>query len=147
MKRLLSFLTILVCVTAAGKQPKITSRPFGELSTGESTKLYTITNRSGASMQLLDYGARIVSIMMPDRKGHNGDVVWSSDSETLKISRRKTDSSVLSSADSGTGSITPHSLWTVRGTNWSPMRNWEESRFNAMAAQWVSTDSSGMPRR
>ena len=26
-------------------------------------------------MQLLDYGARIVSIMMPDRKGHNGDVV------------------------------------------------------------------------
>lgn len=75
MKRLLSFLTILVCVTAAGKQPKITSRPFGELSTGESTTLYTITNRSGASMQLLDYGARIVSIMMPDRKGHNGDVV------------------------------------------------------------------------
>ena len=26
-------------------------------------------------MQLLDYGARIVSIMMPDRKGHYGDVV------------------------------------------------------------------------
>lgn len=145
MKRLLSILTILVCATAAGKQPKIISRPFGELSTGESTTLYTITNRSGASIQLLDYGARIVSIMMPDRKGHNGDVVVGFGD--IEISRRKTDSSVLSSAGSGTESITPHSLWTVRGTNWSPMRNWEESRFSAMAAQWVSTDSSGMPRR
>ena len=58
-------------MSAAGKQPKITSRPFGNLSTGESTTLYTVTNKSGASLQLLDYGARIVSIMMPDRNGHN----------------------------------------------------------------------------
>lgn len=62
-------------MSAAGKQPKITSRPFGNLSSGESTTLYTVTNKSGASLQLLDYGARIVSIMMPDRNGHNGDVV------------------------------------------------------------------------
>lgn len=59
------------CRPAAG----VVEQPFGELSTGEPTVLYTITNTRGASMQLLDYGARIVSINMPDRDGKLGDVV------------------------------------------------------------------------
>ncbi|MBO4760213.1 MAG: galactose mutarotase [Bacteroidales bacterium] len=48
---------------------------FGNLSTGEETHLFTITNSSGASMQVLDYGARIVSIRMPDREGNFDDVI------------------------------------------------------------------------
>lgn len=59
------------CRTEAG----ITETDFGKLSTGESTTLYTVVNPSGASMQLLDYGARIVSIRVPDRDGKLGDVV------------------------------------------------------------------------
>lgn len=59
------------CRTEAG----ITETDFGKLSTGESTTLYTVVNPSGASMQLLDYGARIVSIRVPDRNGKLGDVV------------------------------------------------------------------------
>ncbi len=53
----------------------VTESDFGKLSTGESVKLFTIVNRSGASMQLSDYGARIVSIRVPDRDGKLGDVV------------------------------------------------------------------------
>lgn len=62
---------LLSCSPKAG----VTVSDFGNLSTGEPTKLYTIVNRSGASMQLLDYGARIVSIKVPDRDGRLGDVV------------------------------------------------------------------------
>lgn len=54
---------------------KMEKCPFGTLSTGEETTLYTIVNKNGASMQVLDYGARIVSIKMPDRGGKIEDVV------------------------------------------------------------------------
>ena len=53
----------------------VTSSCFGKLSTGEETRLYTLVNSSGASMSLCDYGARIVSINVPDRAGRNTDVV------------------------------------------------------------------------
>ena len=59
------------CTPKAG----VTESSFSCLSTGEPTKLYTIVNRRGASMQLLDYGARIVSVRVPDRNGKMGDVV------------------------------------------------------------------------
>lgn len=74
-KGCLTILAIIICTAAAGRQKEIRCTPFGNLSTGESTKLYTLTSRSGASMQLLDYGARIVSIVMPDRNGKFGDIV------------------------------------------------------------------------
>ncbi len=53
----------------------VAQQPFGNLSTGQPTISYTIRNRKGASMQVLDYGARIVSINVPDREGRFGDVV------------------------------------------------------------------------
>ena len=53
----------------------VVSSDFGTLSTGEQTTLYTLTNRSGARMTVCDYGARIVSIQVPDRNGVLGDVV------------------------------------------------------------------------
>ena len=67
----LLFPLLLSCSPKAG----VSVSDFGNLSTGEPTKLYTIVNRSGASLQLLDYGARIVSIKVPDRDGKIGDVV------------------------------------------------------------------------
>lgn len=67
----LALAVLFSCAPKAG----ITESDFGKLSTGESTKLYTIVNPSGASLQLLDYGARIVSIRVPDRDGKLGDVV------------------------------------------------------------------------
>ncbi len=59
------------CSSKAG----VTESDFGTLSTGEPVKLFTIVNHGGASMQLSDYGARIVSIRVPDRDGKLGDVV------------------------------------------------------------------------
>ncbi len=77
MKLRFTFTIAAVLTLAVSCAPKegITESSFGNLSTGEPTRLYTIVNKNGASMQLLDYGARIVSIRMPARDGTMGDVV------------------------------------------------------------------------
>lgn len=69
-------LTLVAVVSSCGSHSlSVSSSDFGELSTGERTTLYTLTNSSGASMTLCDYGARIVSINVPDRNGDLTDVV------------------------------------------------------------------------
>lgn len=65
----------LAVVCSCGSCVSVVSEPFGELSSGVGTTLFTVRNPSGASMSLLDYGARIVSINMPDRSGGLGDVI------------------------------------------------------------------------
>lgn len=67
-----SVLTYTACT-----QPtlKVEALPFGSLSTGEPVTLYRLSNSSGASMEIIDYGCRIVSISVPDRNGTLDDVV------------------------------------------------------------------------
>ena len=68
------FLTILC---GCSKKCMITSEPFGTLSTGEDVTIWHLVNRNGASMDVTDYGCRIVRICMPDRNGKIDDVVVS----------------------------------------------------------------------
>lgn len=48
---------------------------WGKVPTGEEIQLVTLTNTSGASVALSNYGARVVSIKVPDSKGHISEVV------------------------------------------------------------------------
>ncbi len=48
---------------------------FGRLPSGEAVLRYTITNDSGASVSLLDYGATWQTMFVPNRKGELVDVV------------------------------------------------------------------------
>ena len=73
MKHILSLLLITLSLPLAATN--VTVAPFGTLSTGEAAHLFTLTNRSGAYMTLTDYGARIVSIHVPDRTGKLDDVI------------------------------------------------------------------------
>ena len=52
----------------------ITLSSFGRASDGREARLYTLENKSGASVSLCDFGARIVSICVPDRQGALADV-------------------------------------------------------------------------
>ena len=52
----------------------IISAPFGTLSDGRAATLYTITNASGASVSVCDFGAHLVSVRVPDKNGVLGDV-------------------------------------------------------------------------
>lgn len=52
----------------------ITQRPFGVDLIGRQMTLYTMTNRGGASVSVLDFGAHLVSVRVPDREGSLNDV-------------------------------------------------------------------------
>lgn len=53
---------------------KITQKSFGKTSHGEEATLYTITNGNGMKVSFTDFGANIVSIIVPDAKGKTVDV-------------------------------------------------------------------------
>lgn len=52
----------------------ITQQPFGKLPSGEAVDLFTLTNSKGASVQVMTYGAAIVSVKVPDRHQQLADV-------------------------------------------------------------------------
>jgi aldose 1-epimerase len=48
---------------------------FGKLSDGREVRQYTLTNSAGAVLQIIDYGATVTSLRVPDREGKIQDVV------------------------------------------------------------------------
>lgn len=48
---------------------------YGTTRGGERVSLYTLTNRSGAVAKLINYGATITELWMPDRNGKLDDVI------------------------------------------------------------------------
>ncbi|MCD7708298.1 MAG: galactose mutarotase [Clostridiales bacterium] len=48
---------------------------YGKTEDGREATLYTISNGNGMKAQLLDYGATLVSLIVPDRDGKPQDVV------------------------------------------------------------------------
>ena len=82
MKR--SLLTIAVLLLVAGCGPRTPKQvlPLLEKATFENAAgdkpvlLYTISNKSGATLQMTNYGARLLSLWVPDRDGIMRDVLW-----------------------------------------------------------------------
>ena len=52
----------------------ISTKPFGIDQIGRQMTLYTMTNKIGASVSVLDFGAHIVSIQVPDKFGKMAEV-------------------------------------------------------------------------
>lgn len=48
---------------------------FGKMPDGRVVDLYTLTNTRGMRVEITNYGARIVSIVSPDRRGKMADIV------------------------------------------------------------------------
>ena len=53
----------------------ITIKPFGQTLAGEQTQLFTLRNSAGLALSVTDYGARIVSLLVPNRDGDQVGVV------------------------------------------------------------------------
>lgn len=71
--------------TGAGPQPAAVvvaadPVPFGTLPDGRAVHAFTLTNRHGVSVRVLDYGATISSLRVPDRTGAVEEVVLGFDS-------------------------------------------------------------------
>jgi aldose 1-epimerase len=50
-------------------------RPFGQLTPGQTPDLYLLTNTAGMQVALTNFGATIVSLKVPDRRGNSADLV------------------------------------------------------------------------
>ncbi len=74
---LLVFLAFsLTAATTSGRdQQTMSPTIFGKLQDGREVHKYTLTNKAGASAEIIDYGAILVSLRVPDRHGKLGDVV------------------------------------------------------------------------
>ena len=57
----------------------ITTKPFGQLPSGEAVTQYTMTNASGASVSVIDFGGILTNIFVPDRDGKLADVALGCD--------------------------------------------------------------------
>ena len=58
----------------------ITSKSFGLNNQGGTVTQYTLTNKSGASISVIDLGAILTSIVVPDKDGRMADVALGFDS-------------------------------------------------------------------
>jgi len=56
-------------------KPTITAADFGVLPSGETAKIYTLTNSNGHKATITDFGAKLVSLEVPDKNGNLADVI------------------------------------------------------------------------
>jgi len=71
----LAFMFCAGPIAAAAEIGSVTTKPFGKTAQGQPVTLYTLTNKNGLSVSIMDYGATIVKILAPDRNGKFDDVV------------------------------------------------------------------------
>lgn len=57
----------------------ITSEAYGTLPNGAEAHLFTLTNKNGLKAQVSNFGAILVSLQVPDRKGRMADIVLGKD--------------------------------------------------------------------
>jgi aldose 1-epimerase len=58
----------------------VKKQAFGKLADGQEISLYTLSNKSGMAASVMNYGAILVSLRVPDKAGKLGDVVLGFDS-------------------------------------------------------------------
>lgn len=64
------------CTSSRGTVERIPTENFSKLIGEQEVGLFTLTNKNGVTVELTNYGARMVSVWVPDRNGNFQDVVW-----------------------------------------------------------------------
>src|ERR1700730_3316594 len=73
---LASTLLLMSCSSTERKDMNAaTEQSFGKLPSGEQVDLYTLRNAKGVEVAIMNYGARVVALKVPDRTGKFDDVV------------------------------------------------------------------------
>lgn len=63
--------------TSPSHASSVRAAPYGTSSTGLAVTAYTLTNNVGGSVTILDFGATIIDLRVPDREGKFSNVVMS----------------------------------------------------------------------
>ncbi|MEI7812209.1 MAG: aldose epimerase family protein [Ignavibacteria bacterium] len=87
MKKTLLFLSVFIFAVilildlqGKGKEMMGGKELFGKLSDGTNVYLFTLKNSTGAKVTVTNFGATVVSLIMPDRNGKMDDIVFGYDS-------------------------------------------------------------------
>src|SRR5256714_7553245 len=80
LKRALSLaalcaVALIVCGFDAEGKAGVKRDGFGRTAAGQDVDIYTLTSRRGAEARVITYGGAVVSLKVPDRRGHLDDVV------------------------------------------------------------------------
>ncbi|MHB9138969.1 MAG: aldose epimerase family protein [Victivallaceae bacterium] len=57
------------------QQGEVSREPFFKTADGREITLFTLDNGNGASVSIIDYGATVIALQVPDRNGKSRDVV------------------------------------------------------------------------
>lgn len=71
-------IAMVMIATSCGKKniaPSITGAEFGAMPDGQKAIIYTLVNQQGLKARITDYGAKLVSLEVPDRKEQLADVI------------------------------------------------------------------------
>jgi aldose 1-epimerase len=79
---------LLVAPLLAAGQDSITKSDFGSTD-GKAITLYTLTNAHGMSLSVMNYGATVVKLIVPDKNGKMDDVVLGFDDLTGYLDPKK----------------------------------------------------------
>ncbi len=80
--KLLALAPVLLCVACgpnSSDKPAIPSANLGNAN-GQAVHMYTLTNKNGFEARIMDYGATLVSLKVPDKNGALEDIVQGFDS-------------------------------------------------------------------
>ncbi len=72
---LLFIFLLAACQSNNKEKSMIEKSSFGKLEEGTEAGLYILTNKTGASAKITNYGATVVSLMIPDKNGKFEDIV------------------------------------------------------------------------
>lgn len=72
-----------------GQRPAVAGAVFGQLASGETVRLITLTNRSGATARVMTWGAALQSLVMPDLQGRKAEMVLGLDTLTDYVERSR----------------------------------------------------------
>ena len=80
MKKLNLLFVILIFSACTTKEPKSIEMPYKKVDfesviNGKTTRMFTMENENGMVVTLTNYGAKIISIYVPDKKGNFADVI------------------------------------------------------------------------
>jgi aldose 1-epimerase len=73
-------LVLLAFLTDAEASMKIEKSDYGKTEVGKPVELYTLTNEQGVQVTITNWGATVVSAVVPDRTGRMADVLLGYDS-------------------------------------------------------------------
>lgn len=93
---------------------------FGTTKDGKEALLYTLSNKNGMEISVTDYGAHLVSVLVPDKDGKKRDVVLGFDS----VTGYETDGSHFGATMEETETVSreQHLNCTEKHTSWQKMR-------------------------